>query len=99
MSEHVVPVRVYLMVFGALMLLTALTYWAAFQNFGLFNTAIALGIAGVKATLVILYFMHVRYGGRLVRVMLASALIWLAILLVITLADYASRGWLTAPGA
>jgi cytochrome c oxidase subunit 4 len=99
MSGHVVPLRVYFAVFAALMIFTALTVWAAFQDFGALNTVIALGIACVKATLVVLYFMHVRYGGRLVWVMLSAALIWLAILLVITLADYASRGWMAAAGA
>ncbi len=94
MSGHVVPPRIYFAVFAALMILTALTVWAAFQDFGPLNTVIALGIACVKATLVVLYFMHVRYGGRLVWVMISGALIWLGILLVITLADYASRGWL-----
>ena len=66
MSNHVVPLRVYFSVFGALMVLTAITVAVAFFDLGVLNNVVALGIAGLKATLVILYFMHVRYSGRLI---------------------------------
>ena len=99
-SDHahpVVPVRVYFVVFGALMLFSALTVWAAFQDFGLLNTPVALGIACTKATLVILYFMHVRYGPRLIWIFSTAAFFWVVILMVFTLGDYVSRGWLELP--
>jgi len=94
MSEHIVPIRVYAGVFLALMAGTTLTVFAAFHDFPWqFNTVIALTIAVIKATLVVLYFMHVRYSSRLIWVILASALFWLAILFALTFSDYWTRGW------
>jgi cytochrome c oxidase subunit 4 len=98
MSTHVVPVRTYLAVFGALLTLTALTVFAAFTDLGALNTPIALAIAVIKGVLVVLFFMHVLYSPRLTRLVLAGALLWLVILIVITALDYASRGWLGQPG-
>jgi cytochrome c oxidase subunit 4 len=95
MSEHIVPVRVYLAIFLALMVGTVITVIAAFYNFrGQLNTIIALTIASIKATLVVLYFMHVRYSSRLIWVIVASALFWLALLFAFTFSDYLSRDWL-----
>ena len=94
MSEHIVPVRVYAGVFLALIAGTTLTVFAAFHDFPWqFNTVIALTIAIIKATLVVLYFMHVRYSSRLIWVIVASALFWLAILFALTFSDYWTRGW------
>jgi cytochrome c oxidase subunit 4 len=74
---------------------TALTVWAGLHDFpGNLNVIIALTIAVVKATLVVLYFMHVRYSSRLIWVVFTSALFWLAILFVFTLSDYWTRDWL-----
>ena len=98
MSAHVVPVRTYLVIFGALLVLTAVTVFAAFQDFGVLNTPIALTIAVFKATLVILYFMHVRTSSRLTWLFVGAGFFWLVILLAFTLADYASRGWLPVYG-
>jgi cytochrome c oxidase subunit IV len=96
MSEHIVPVRIYLTIFTALLVGTALTVVAAFIDFPWqFNTVVALTIAVTKATLVVLYFMHVRYSPRLVWVIVASALFWMAILFALTLSDYFTRGWLS----
>ena len=95
MSEHIVHPRVYLMIFLALMLGTGLTVLAAFRDFpGPLNAIVALTIAVVKATLVILYFMHVRYSSRLVWLIIGSALFWLAILFALTISDYWTRTWL-----
>ena len=97
MSEHIVPVRVYLMIFLALMVGTALTIWAGLQDFpGPLNVVIALTIAVIKATLVVLYFMHVRYSSRLIWVIFASALFWMGILFALTFSDYWSRDWFQA---
>lgn len=95
MSEHIVSVRVYVGIFMALLVGTAITVVAAFYNFpGQLNTIIALTIASVKATLVVLYFMHVRYSSRLVWVIVASALFWMGLLFAFTFSDYLTRGWL-----
>jgi len=96
MSEHIVPVRVYVVIFLALLVGTALTVLAAFYDFPFpaGNAIVALTIATIKATLVVLYFMHVRYSTRLVWVIVASALFWLAILFALTFSDYWTRGWL-----
>jgi cytochrome c oxidase subunit 4 len=98
MAEHVVPRSVYYAVFGTLMVLTGLTVWVAYLDLGFLNTAVALGIAVTKATLVVLYFMHVRYGTRLTWVVVSSGFFWLGILIVLGLSDYLSRGWLPQPG-
>jgi cytochrome c oxidase subunit IV len=95
MSEHIVSIKVYLIIFLALMTGTALTVWAGLQDFpGQLNVIVALTIAVIKATLVVLYFMHVRYSSRLIWVIVASALFWLGILFALTLSDYWTRGWL-----
>jgi cytochrome c oxidase subunit IV len=97
MSEHIVSVRVYITIFLVLVVGTALTVLAAFQNFPWkFNTIIALTIATAKATFVVLYFMHVRYSSRLVWVIVASALFWMAILFAFTFSDYLTRGVLSS---
>jgi cytochrome c oxidase subunit 4 len=95
MSEHIVSVKIYAVIFLALMVGTALTVWAGLQDFpGQLNVIIALTIAVVKVTLVVLYFMHVRYSSHLIWVIFASALFWLGILFALTLSDYWTRGWL-----
>jgi cytochrome c oxidase subunit IV len=95
MSEHIVPIKVYVTIFLALMVGTALTVWAGLQDFpGPMNVVIALTIAVIKATLVVLYFMHVRYSSRLIWLIFASALFWLGILFALTFSDYWTRGWL-----
>jgi cytochrome c oxidase subunit 4 len=94
MSEHIVSLKVYVLIFLALMVGTALTVWAGLQDFpGQLNVIIALTIAVTKATLVVLYFMHVRYSSRLVWIVFGSALFWLAILFALTLSDYWTRDW------
>ena len=95
MSEHIVPVKVYLAIFLALLAGTALTVFAAFQDFPWqLNTVIALTIASIKATLVVLYFMHVRYSTRLVWVIVVAALFWMGILFALTFSDYLTREWI-----
>jgi cytochrome c oxidase subunit 4 len=94
-SEHIVQLKVYVAIFLALLAGTALTVFAGLHDFPRqWNVIIALTIAVVKATLVVLYFMHVRYSSRLIWVVFTSALLWLAILFALTLSDYWTRGWL-----
>ncbi|HYG80531.1 MAG TPA: cytochrome C oxidase subunit IV family protein [Pyrinomonadaceae bacterium] len=102
MSEHIVQRKVYFVIFGVLMVGTVLTVLAAFRDLDhLFpgaNTVVALTIAVVKATFVVLYFMHVRYSSRLIWVIVVAGLFWLAIMFVFTLADYMTRPYgLTYP--
>jgi cytochrome c oxidase subunit 4 len=74
---------------------TALTVMAAFYDFpGPLNAVVALTIAVVKATLVVLFFMHVRYSGRLIWLVIIAALVWLAIMFALTISDYWTRTWL-----
>ena len=95
MSEHIVQPRIYIVIFLALMLGTGLTVLAAFRDFpGPLNAVVALTIAVIKATLVVLYFMHVRYSSRLIWLVIGSALFWLAIMFVLTISDYWTRTWL-----
>jgi cytochrome c oxidase subunit 4 len=89
--DHVVPVSLYVLIFGALLALTATTVWVAFHDFGLFNIVIAMSIAVCKATLVVLYFMHVRWSSRLIWVVVSAGLVWLVILLALTMSDYLTR--------
>ncbi len=95
--DHIIPRSVYLGIFGVLMVLTVLTVAAATIDLGPFGIVVALTIAIVKATLVVLYFMHVRYSSRLTWLVIGSGVFWLFILLSITLSDYLSRGWMSAP--
>jgi cytochrome c oxidase subunit 4 len=90
-SEHIVSPKIYIVIFSSLMLGTGLTVWAAFQNFGLFNIVIALGIATMKATLVVLYFMHARYSPKRTQLVIVCSVFWLAIMLALTLSDYNTR--------
>jgi cytochrome c oxidase subunit 4 len=92
MSEHVSPKSVYYSIFGALMVLTAVTVFAAYVNLGNFNAPVALAIATFKATLVVLFFMHVKYSSRLTKLVVATSLFFLCILLGQTMMDYATRG-------
>ncbi|HEX8069398.1 MAG TPA: cytochrome C oxidase subunit IV family protein [Pyrinomonadaceae bacterium] len=93
MSEHIVSRSVYFVIFGALIVLTVVTYLASRVDFGSesINTIIALAIAVTKAVLVILYFMHVRYSPRLTWVVVVSGFFWLAIMITLTLSDYLTR--------
>ena len=92
--EHViVPRSTYFTIFAALIVLTGLTTAVAFFDLGLLNPVVALSIAVFKATLVALFFMHLKYGSRLTWVVAGASVFWLGILLLLILSDYATRGW------
>jgi cytochrome c oxidase subunit 4 len=93
MTGHVVPLKLYIGVFAALLALTGLTTYVAFIDLGSLNTVVALAIAGVKMLLVVLFFMHARYSGALVKIVILAGFFWLALLLAFTLTDVGSRGW------
>lgn len=96
-QPHISPLSMYIGIFLILMVMTALTVFAAFTNLGSLNAPVALAIAIFKATLVILYFMHVKYSSKLTKLVVATGLFFLAILLTETMMDYASRGFPGAP--
>jgi len=93
MSHQVVPLRVYYLIFATLILMTLITVEVAFWNLGLLTFWVALGIASFKASLVVLYFMHVRYANQIVWLFAATGFVFLAILIVLTLNDPMSRSW------
>jgi cytochrome c oxidase subunit 4 len=98
MSAHVLPIRVYLVVFVALLVLTGATVSVAFVDLGTLNLFVALGIAGLKATMVVMYFMHVKYNERLIGLFVMGGVFWLTVMLFFLLTDYWSRGWQPVPG-
>ena len=91
MTTRVVSDTTYILVLLALLVLTVVTYLVARVDLGRLNIVIALAIAAAKVSLVALYFMHARYSSRLTRVVIGAGLAWLAILLTLTLTDYATR--------
>jgi len=97
MSEHIVSVRSYLLVFFALLALTGLTVGVAYLDLGSMNTVIALVIAATKMLLVMLIFMHVKYSSRLTKLAILAAFFWLGLLLTFTLSDYFTRRWTPTP--
>jgi len=97
MSGHVIPKSTYFAIFAALLVLTGLTTGIAYIDLGPWNTVVALVIACFKATLVLLFFMHLRWSTSLNRVVLLSALLWLIILIGITSIDFLSRSWTPMP--
>lgn len=99
MSEHIVPVKTYLLVFLALLAGTALTTTIAFVDLGPFNAIVALTIAMIKAVLVILFFMHIKYSSRMTKVTVISAFFFLLILLALSMTDYVTRSWSDSYGA
>jgi cytochrome c oxidase subunit IV len=92
MSEKVVSRKLYLIVFLTLLFLTYLTTQISFFDLGYFNTAASVGIAVTKATLVLLFFMHVKYSESAVRVAVVAGIFWLGVLLLLALSDYLARG-------
>jgi len=98
MSGHVSPKSVYYSIFAALLVLTAVTVAVAFVNLGALNFPVAISIAILKATLVVLFFMHAKYSSRLTKLVIGGAFFFLACLFGLTMSDYLSRGWYVAPG-
>jgi cytochrome c oxidase subunit IV len=92
-EHHIAPTSLYLTIFAILMVCTVLTYYVWTIDLGFFNIVAALGIAIVKATLVIRYFMHVKWSPILSKMAVVTAITFLFILLTLTSMDYASRSW------
>lgn len=99
MSGHVAPKSMYIGVWLALVVGTVLTYLVALVDLGVLNNVVMLLIACTKASLVILFFMHVRWSTRLTWVVAASGFFWLLILFGLTMQDYLTRGWVDGTAA
>jgi cytochrome c oxidase subunit 4 len=97
-SEHIEPKKTYLYVFAALIALTLVTTGVAYVDLGPFSVVVAMTIAVGKMLLVALFFMHLRYGTNVMKVVVAAGLIWFGIMFTLTMADFVSRGWLPVPG-
>jgi cytochrome c oxidase subunit IV len=95
MSDHVSSIGLYLTIFFALMILTGVTVAAAYVDLGQLNFGVAMLIAGFKASLVVWYFMHVKYQSHLTKLTVATGLFFLAILLGMSLIDYVSKDFQT----
>jgi cytochrome c oxidase subunit 4 len=91
--NHIVPPRIYIIVGATLLVFTGLTVLAATFDLGAWNPVIALFIACVKASIVVLFFMHVKYSSRLTKLTLFSGLFTFAVLIALTLSDYGTRAW------
>ncbi len=92
-QHHIVTPIQYCMVFGALLVGTAITVLAAEFDLGVFNPIVALAIASTKAVIVILFFMHVKYQSRLIKMTVGAGFFTFLILITMTLSDYISRAW------
>src|SRR5258708_15518138 len=95
--HHISPVSTYITVFLALMVFTTITVLVSRIHLGALNVLVAIGIAVTKAVIVVLYFMHVKWSHKLVKIVVSGALLWLVILLILTWSDYVSRPWQSIP--
>jgi cytochrome c oxidase subunit IV len=95
MAAHILPTRVYYTIFAILLFCTYLTVQIAFFDLGPLNTIAALAIAVFKATIVVLFFMHVKYSTRLTWAVVAGSIFWFGILVTLTMSDYLTRAWQT----
>lgn len=92
-AHHIVTPGVYSVVFATLLFFTGLTVVAAYIDLGIFNPVVALAIATIKAVVVILFFMHVKYQSHLIKMTVASGFFTFLVLITMTLSDYISRAW------
>jgi cytochrome c oxidase subunit 4 len=97
-NTHIDSVGTYVKILLALLVATAVTTAVARVDLGGFSVVVALGIASVKMVLVALFFMHIRHSTKLTRLVVLGGLLWLGILLVLTMTDFATRGILGVPG-
>ena len=96
--EHTVPAKLYVTIWAILMAMTLTTVLVSRVDIGPFNVVVALVIATFKGTLVVLFFMHLRYSPKLTMATVIAAMFWLFLLLSLTMTDYLTRGWLTNAG-
>lgn len=92
-QHHITPPIIYVAIFGCLLVFTALTVGASYIEMGLWNPVVALAIGVVKATLVVLFFMGVKYSTKLTKLTVGAGLFTFLALVSMTLSDYISRAW------
>jgi cytochrome c oxidase subunit 4 len=97
-NTHIDSVGTYVKILLALLVATGVTTAVARVDLGGFSVVVALGIASVKMVLVALFFMHIRHSTKLTRLVVLGGLLWLGILLLLTMTDFATRGILGVPG-
>jgi len=95
--EHVIGTGVYVAIWATLMVLTAITVIASEIDLGVFNIVLALLIATIKGTLVVLFFMHLKYSPKLTMATVIASLFFMFLLFGLSLTDYLTRNWLTSP--
>jgi cytochrome c oxidase subunit 4 len=98
MTQPTISPRTFTFAFLGLLTLTIVTTFIAYVDLGPFSTVVAIAIAGVKAAIIVAFFMEMIYSPRLVHVIAAGALIWFGIMMTLTLTDYVTRGWIPVPG-
>jgi cytochrome c oxidase subunit IV len=98
MKQHVASIRTNIVIFVLLLVLLLATVGAAYVPLGPLHFPIAMIFAAIKAVLIVLFFMHALHSHRLTLLICVASLLWLAIMITLTLADYQSRGWLDIPG-
>jgi cytochrome c oxidase subunit 4 len=92
-EQHIVSPVTYLIIFAVLLVCTGLTIGASYLEMGPWNPVVALGIAVLKATLVVLFFMHIKYSSKLMKLTVGAGLFTFMVLVGMSLADYFSRAW------
>ncbi len=92
-AHVVVSPKVYVVIFSLLLVFTAITVGASYLELGVFNAVVALAIAVIKAVLVILFFMHVRYSSKLTMLTVGAGFFTFIVLITMTMTDYISRAW------
>jgi cytochrome c oxidase subunit IV len=96
--QHIIPISIYVGIWATLMFLTGLTVFVSFIELHDWNIVLALVIATIKGTLVVLFFMHLYYSSKLTKVTVIAALFFLFLLLSLSMTDYLTRSWMTRPG-
>ena len=94
-GEH--GIKTYLLVWVSLVALLAITVAVSYAQFGQLNAFVALAIAAIKTTLIVLFFMHLRSSARLIWIVTAASVVWLGIMFALTMSDYETRRFLPAP--
>ena len=97
MSETVIPKKIYFSVWAALLVLLGITVGVSYIHLGWLNPVAAVAIAGVKAMIIIMYFMHVRYSKRMIWVFVAAGFLWLTIMFTLSFGDYFTRSYMPLP--
>jgi len=92
-QHHIVSPVIYIIIGGSLLVLTGVTVGASYLELGIFNPIVAIAIACIKAVLVVLFFMHVKYSSKLTKLTVFAGIFTFLTLIGMTLSDYASRAW------